>query len=126
MSPAIGIAVALGGAVGALGRYLAVQALAGSLGRTFPYATLAVNVGGCLVMGLALAVGIERGLLTEPWRAGLIVGVLGGFTTFSAFSAETLVLFESGRTGAALAYVALSTGLCLLAVWVGAALVRAG
>lgn len=126
MNPAVGVAVALGGAVGALGRYLAVQALTGALGRTFPYATLTVNVVGCLVMGLALALGIERGLLAEPWRAGLIIGVLGGFTTFSAFSAETLVLFESGRTAAAMAYVALSTGLCLLAVWVGAALGRVG
>lgn len=125
MNGAVAAAVALGGAVGALGRHLAVQAIVGLTGRGFPYGTLTVNVCGCLAMGLALALGIERGLLAEPWRAGLIVGVLGGFTTFSAFSAETLVLFETGRAGAALANLGLSAGLCLVAVWAGATLGRA-
>jgi len=111
-------AVALGGALGSVARHLAVNGLAAWLGRAFPYGTLAVNVSGCFLMGLALSLLVQRGLLGEPWRAGLMVGVLGGFTTFSAFAGETLLLAQQ-RPTAALLNIGLHLALCLLAVWAG-------
>lgn len=114
------LAVAVGGAGGAVARFCTVNALGTAWGRSFPYGTLVVNVTGSLLMGLLLALLLERGLLGEPWRAGLMAGVLGGFTTFSAFAAETLVLIEQQRPGAALANAAVHLILCLLAVAAGA------
>ena len=114
-------AVAAGGALGSLARYLAVNGLAVWLGRAFPYGTLAVNVVGSFLMGLALSLLVQRGWLGEPWRAGLMAGVLGGFTTFSAFAGETLLLAQQ-RPTAALLNIGLNLALCLLAVWAGARL----
>ncbi len=119
MNGAVLAAVALGGALGSVARYLAVNGLATWLGRAFPYGTLTVNVVGSFLMGLALALLVQRGLLGEPWRAGLMVGVLGGFTTFSAFAGETLLLAQQ-RPAAALLNIGLHLALCLLAVWAGA------
>lgn len=113
--------VAAGGAIGSTARYLVVNGLAAWLGRAFPYGTLAVNVVGSFLMGLALAVLMQRGWLGEPWRAGLMVGVLGGFTTFSAFAGETLVLAQQ-RPAAAMLNVGLHVVACLAAVWAGARL----
>ncbi len=118
MNGAVLAAVALGGALGSVARYLAVNGLAAWLGRAFPYGTLAVNVAGSFVMGLAMSLLVQRGLLGEPWRAGLMVGVLGGFTTFSAFAGETLLLAQQ-RPATALLNIGLHLALCLLAVWAG-------
>ncbi|SDF42238.1 fluoride efflux transporter FluC [Limimaricola pyoseonensis] len=109
--------VALGGAVGASLRFLVGQALA------FPLGTLAVNVAGSLAIG-ALWVGLSgRGGLLAPL---LVTGLLGGFTTFSAFSLDTLRLVEAGRAGAALAYasgsVILSLGACASGLWIARSL----
>lgn len=114
-------AVAIGGALGSIARYLAVTGIAAALGRASPYGTLTVNVLGSFLMGAALALLVQRGLLGEPWRAGLMTGVLGGFTTFSAFAGETLVLAQQRPTAAAL-NVGLHLTLCLAAVWAGARL----
>ncbi|MDD3650860.1 MAG: fluoride efflux transporter CrcB [Immundisolibacter sp.] len=114
-------AVALGGALGSIARYLAVTGIAAALGRAFPYGTLTVNVAGSFLMGVALTLLVQRGLLGEPWRAGLMSGVLGGFTTFSAFAGETLVLAQQ-RPAAAALNVGLHLALCLAAVWAGARL----
>jgi CrcB protein len=114
-------AVAIGGAIGSIARYLAVTGIAAALGRAFPYGTLTVNVAGSFLMGVALALLVQRGLLGEPWRAGLMTGVLGGFTTFSAFAGETLVLAQQ-RPAAAALNVGLHLTLCLAAVWAGARL----
>jgi CrcB protein len=112
-------AVAIGGAIGSVARYLAVNGIAAALGRAFPYGTLTVNVVGSFLMGVALALLVQRGLLGEPWRAGLMAGVLGGFTTFSAFAGETLVLAQQ-RPAAAALNIGLHLTLCLAAVWAGA------
>ena len=119
MNGAVLAAVAIGGALGSVTRYVAVNGLAAWLGRAFPYGTLTVNVVGSFLMGVALALLVQRGWLGEPWRAALMAGVLGGFTTFSAFAGETLVLAQQ-RPAAALLNIGLHLGLWLAAVWLGA------
>lgn len=78
------------------------------LGTTYPYATLFVNVVGSLAMGLIVGYFAFRGQAQQPWRLFLATGVLGGFTTFSAFSLDVALLFERGRVGVVAGYVALS------------------
>lgn len=109
--------VALGGALGAAGRYLA-SALTPSA-AAFPWATLGVNLAGCLGIGLAWGAWSQLPWFQEWGRALLVVGVLGGFTTFSAFSLETLQLIASQRWGLAGAYAAGSLVGCVLAAWLG-------
>ena len=84
------LAIAVGGALGSVLRFLASSWTYQSLGSDFPYGTLLVNVVGSLLMGLLYTLLVERAALDPIWRAGLVVGVLGGFTTFSAFSMETV------------------------------------
>jgi fluoride exporter len=113
--------VALGGALGSMARYGSSGLAARWLGAGFPWGTLFVNVAGSFAIGLLAAlVGADgRPLLTNDARAFVIVGVLGGFTTFSSFSLETLNLARNGQLGAAGANVALSLIVCLVAVWLG-------
>ncbi len=108
--------VALGGALGATLRYLAL------LAWPAPWGTLAVNGAGALLIGLlAIPLLADRGI--HPLAPFLVTGVLRGFTTFSAFSLDTLRLIEGGRIGAAVTYaggsVALSLGACALGLWLG-------
>lgn len=112
--------VALGGALGSTARY-GVNILAGRL-TTLPLGTLTVNVTGCFVMGLLAAVLAFKG--GQHLAPLLLTGVLGGYTTFSAFSLDTLVLWERGATGTAVAYVLGSVVLSLAAVTAGLALGR--
>ncbi len=100
-------------------RYLTSTGVHAVLGRGFPYGTLVVNVLGSLLMGVLTILMLERLSIGPEWRAGFLIGVLGAFTTFSTFSMETLNLIEQGDWFKALANVFLSTGLCLLAVWLG-------
>jgi fluoride exporter len=118
-------AVAAGGALGSVGRYLLADACARALGRAFPWGTLAVNAIGSLLMGLALALALERGLLAEPWRAFAIAGALGGFTTFSAFAGESLILIGQQRYALAGANALAHLALCGAAVVLGTAVGRA-
>ena len=112
--------VAIGGALGSTARY-GVNILAGRL-TTLPLGTLTVNVTGCFAMGLlASMLAFKGGQHLAPL---LLTGVLGGYTTFSAFSLDTLTLWERGATGTALAYVAASVLLSLVAVTAGLALGR--
>lgn len=112
--------VGFGGFAGAIARYL----LGGwivhhSLGAKFPWSTFAVNVLGCLLMG-ALSALIERlDLFTPHARLLLLTGLLGGFTTFSAFGLETVYLLRRGETVIAFSYVAASVICCVLALWAG-------
>lgn len=117
------ILVFIGGGIGSALRYcISLGVLRMDLAG-FPFATLAVNVIGGLTIGLAAGWLALRGG-TEAWRLFLATGVLGGFTTFSAFSLETIQLFEEGRLAAAMTYVALSVVLSLMAVAGGLAVVR--
>lgn len=117
-------AIALGGAVGSVGRYLMAQGVTAWLGRGFPWGTLSVNILGSFVMGVLFQVFSERLPTQELWRLALMVGVLGGFTTFSSFSLESLQLLLHGEYRSALAYVATSVGLCITGTWMGLLLAR--
>ena len=113
------LAIAVGGALGSVLRFLASTWTDNRLGGDFPYGTLLVNVLGSLLMGLLYTLLVERSALDPIWRAGLIIGVLGGFTTFSAFSMETVNLIAGGEFPKALVNIALSVCLCLTATWIG-------
>ena len=118
------VAIAIGGALGSVLRYLLSNATHAWLGRGFPYGTLAVNVLGCLAMGFLFVLLVERVGTSTVWRAGLLIGLLGGFTTFSAFSMDTMRLMESGLQTQALLNVFASVVLCLTATWLGLLLAR--
>lgn len=118
------IAIAAGGAVGALLRYWVSSGVHIVAGRSFPYGTLTVNVLGSLLIGLLYVLFNERFELAAPWRALLMIGVLGAFTTFSTFSMETLELLEQGEVVKALLNVFLNVGLCVLAAWIGVSITR--
>jgi CrcB protein len=115
------IAIAAGGALGALLRYWVSNGVYQLLGRDFPYGTLAVNVLGSLAMGLLYVLLLERSAAAPEWRALLLVGVLGAFTTFSTFSLETLNLLQDGALLRASLNITLSVVVCLAAAWLGVA-----
>ena len=118
------LAVAAGGALGALARYGSVRLMTAWLGPAFPYGTLAVNVLGSGVAGCLFVHLIESGHGGESLRGLLIVGFLGAFTTFSAFSVETLRLFEAGHAALAALNVVANLLLCLGGAALGIGLAR--
>lgn len=118
------LAVALGGLLGTLLRYGTGLWLTGRYPRHFFLATLLVNLLGCLLIGYLHALFMARPDWPVEWRSGLMVGVLGGFTTFSSFSLDTLRLLEGGQVLLALGYLGLSVGGGLLAAWAGLTLGR--
>ncbi|MEQ9607210.1 MAG: fluoride efflux transporter CrcB [Kiloniellaceae bacterium] len=117
-------AVAAGGALGAVGRYLAVGQVAQWLGHGWPYGTLAVNVAGSFAMGLLIELGALAWSPSPELRAFLAVGFLGAFTTFSTFSMETVLLYERGALLACAAYVAASVVLSVGAFFAALILIR--
>lgn len=108
-------AVALGGALGSVLRYGLVSATVVWCGKGFPWGTLAVNILGSAAIGALFVLLSERSLMGESWRLFLMTGVLGGFTTFSAFSLEAMMLIEEQAYLRAAMYVGLSVMLCLMA-----------
>lgn len=100
-------------------RFWVSSGVYGIFGRDFPYGTLAVNVVGSLVMGVSFVLLVERLGSAPEWRAFLMIGFLGAFTTFSTFSLETVQLLEGGEVGRALLNVVVSVVLCLGAAWLG-------
>jgi CrcB protein len=112
--------IAVGGALGAVMRFLSQATVYELVGKTFPYGTLFVNVTGSFLMGLLSIFLVEKFNLSAEWHLAILVGVLGSFTTFSTFSLETLVLFEQGDMYKAMTNILLSVVLCVAAVWAGA------
>ena len=113
--------VALGGALGTIARYALSGFVATHFGETFPWGTMIINIAGSLVIGFfATLTGPDgRVFVGTEIRQFVMMGLCGGFTTFSSFSLQTLNLARDGELGLALANVGLSVFLCLLAVWVG-------
>ena len=107
------VAVAIGGALGAVSRYSFGLAALALIRNRFPWATLGVNVVGAFLIGLAAVLIGDKMLDGELWRPLIIVGFLGAFTTFSAFSLDTLLLLQQGNYNTALAYILGSVTLCL-------------
>lgn len=117
------ILIALAGLVGTLLRYW-VSGAVSSRYQTFPWGTIAVNVVGCLVTGLVFGL-IEEGSLVSPTiRAVILIGLLGGFTTFSAYGLQTFALLRDGAFGLALLNMALSNVLGLCLIWAGYVVAR--
>lgn len=117
------IAVALGGALGTVARYWTAGVIANAFGQTFPWDTLIINVAGSFVIGLfgALSGPDGRLLVGAGTRQFVMIGLCGGYTTFSAFSWQTLVLMNEGEWLQAGGNVLGSVVLCLFSVWLGAA-----
>ncbi len=110
--------VFLGGGLGASARFLLSEWLRPMLKSGFPWPTFAANVIGCALAGF-LAARFGLGDPEHPWRAFIVVGALGGFTTFSAFGLESLTLMQQGRISVATTYILASLLCGLLAVWLG-------
>jgi fluoride exporter len=119
--------IAVGGALGSVARFWASGLVANLFGGTFPWGTLIVNVTGSFAIGFFAALtGTEgRWLVSPSVREFFMIGICGGYTTFSSFSIQTLNLAEDGEWAKAAANAILSLGLCLLGVWLGHTLATA-
>jgi fluoride exporter len=118
---------AMGGALGSVARVIVSTAVARWSGDEFPFGTIVVNVSGALIMGMLAGYGqSEPGKLifSEPVRTFLMIGVLGGYTTFSSFSLQTFLLLEQGNLTGAILNVLLSVLLCVAGIWAGFAVIR--
>ncbi len=116
--------VFLGGGIGSTLRHVINMASMRAFGTGFPYHTFIINITGSTVMGLVAGYLAFKGEASQPWRLFLMTGVLGGYTTFSAFSLDAAMLYERGEIGLALAYVVGSVVLSLIGLFVGLALMR--
>ena len=113
------VAVAVAGAFGCCARLGINQLVHEHYGQAFPLATLLINVSGCLIMGFLFFYTLEQVSISPTLRLALITGVLGGFTTFSAFGIETYLLVSDGKLPQAVLYVTLSVVLGIAAVFIG-------
>lgn len=118
------IAIAAGGSIGAILRFLLSSQIYNGLGRDFPYGTLVVNVVGSLLMGLLYQLFMQRYSVSPELKAALLVGLLGAFTTFSAFSIETVLLLEQGHLFKAMMNIIASVVLCIFATWAGLSIAK--
>lgn len=116
--------IALGSALGGVARFWCSGVIARLFGETFPWGTLIVNVSGSFLIGVVAALTMADGrlLIGSTARLAVMAGLLGGYTTFSSFSLQTLALMQDGQWWPALANIALSVVACLIAVWAGYAL----
>jgi fluoride exporter len=118
------IAIAVGGTLGCWARYAMTNLVQAIYGRDFPYATLSINLLGSFLMGFLFIETLERLTISPALRAGVLTGVLGGYTTFSTFEMESLLLVEQGEPMRAAFYIVLSVGLGFLCAFGGAYIAR--
>lgn len=116
--------VFVGGGIGASLRHTVNMLSARGLGTAFPWGTFIINISGSLVMGLIAGYLAFKGGASQPWRLFLMTGILGGYTTFSAFSLDAALLYERGEIASALFYVLGSVVLSIAGLFAGLALVR--
>jgi CrcB protein len=116
--------VFLGGGLGAALRHGINLAVARLLGTSFPYGTLLINISGSFIMGLVAAYFAFKGDASQHWRLFLTTGILGGYTTFSAFSLDVALLYERGEIGLAALYVIASVAISIAGLFAALALVR--
>lgn len=114
--------IAIGGALGALSRYLVSTWIYNKSQQVFPYGTFTVNIVGCFLLGFVYTLTLERSLISPQVRMMISVGFLGAFTTFSTFSLETMNILKEGNLIVAILNIGLSVVLGLFAVWIGASL----
>ncbi|MFZ5841455.1 MAG: fluoride efflux transporter CrcB [Pseudomonadota bacterium] len=125
MNATVILAVAIGGAIGSVGRYLINTVWLPAAGpHALPWGTLTVNIAGSFLYGLLFAVLTAYLPASGTLRVALLAGFLGGFTTFSSFSFESVRLIQEGQAVLAMVYVVASVVSCLLALWLGLALVK--
>lgn len=115
--------IGIGGFIGSISRYLVTLFVQNKFLATFPFGTLSVNIMGCFLIGLVYALS-EKGNITAEWRLFLITGMLGGFTTFSSFSNETVSMLRDAQYGFALLYISCSVIIGLLATFFGIFLIK--
>ncbi|MGL4753774.1 MAG: fluoride efflux transporter CrcB [Aeromonadaceae bacterium] len=111
--------VAAGGALGSCLRYFLTQLMMTLFGKSFPFGTLSVNLLGSLAIGITLGVLQQEVLTSHPWRPFIMVGILGGLTTFSSFSLDTLLLLQQGEWLKGVLNIVINVGCCLLLTWIG-------
>ncbi len=114
----VALFIGMGSLIGGILRYMLSQLIQNRALSTFPYGTLTVNILGCFLIGIVFGLA-ERVGMAQEWKLFIVTGVLGGFTTFSAFSYESISLMRDGQAGTALIYVAASVVLGLLATYIG-------
>lgn len=119
------LAICLGGAVGTGARYLLSEWVTATLGTSFPWATFLVNAIGSFLVAVVVYAGFEASAISPTMRLALGTGLMGGFTTYSTFSLETMRLLDSGSPGLAALYVLATVTVCLCACMAGWATARA-
>jgi CrcB protein len=124
MNPQVLMFVGLGGAIGAIGRFVVMSAVGHASHTGFPWSTLTVNVVGALVLGAVLELSALAWSPSPEIRALVVIGVLGAFTTFSTFSMDLYYLLDRGAIINAVLYAVGSVVVCLVAFWAGMSLLR--
>ncbi len=117
------IAIGAGGFIGGIFRYLIAGYIQTRFFTTYPIGTLTVNIIGCFIIGIVFGLA-DKGNLTQEWRLFLVAGLLGGFTTFSAFSIETIALLRDGQFWSSSTYVMASVLLGLFATMIGISIIK--
>ena len=118
----------LGGAIGSVGRVMMTNLITRWMGDEFPFGTIVVNITGAILMGLLAGYSTSdpgKLIFSPAARTFLMIGVLGGYTTFSSFSLQTFLLLEQGNLSGALLNVLLSVVLCVAGIWIGFMTIRA-
>jgi CrcB protein len=115
------VMIAMGGAAGAIARYLLGTYIGSRFGVRFPYGTFVINISGCFLVGMSMAV-LSRTMASPSWRYLIPIGFIGAYTTFSTFEYETLRAIQDGQLATGLLNVAMSVVTGFIAVWLGDAL----